>query len=362
MALVTAALLFLFAAVPVLGADLPYPDVASDHWAYEAIARLHEAGLVEGYPDGTFGGERTFTRYEMAMVFDRILQRLDGRMDLLSGMGIDVDALAAEFGNELGLINALTAAVGNAQGAAAEAKRIAESAGDRAYHARLAAEQALNQAKKANDVAAIAVALAESGSADGEELENLRLAAQRAQRVAANAEAAAMRANAVAEMAFGLHDESQADVAEEARLAAQRAQRVAADAEAAAMKAQAMADRALTIGDAEAALKAAESAQQLADEAWHVAKESDTLAMLAFAEAELARDDAEKALKAAEAAQLAVKPKFGFEVAYLHSFGQNTDPSRVIGRLEIPVGDFKLLVPVEYNIGAGFSAGVGVKF
>src|SRR5690606_5801157 len=42
---------------------------------------LAAAGLVEGYPDGTFGGERTFTRYEMAMVFARILARLEALLD-----------------------------------------------------------------------------------------------------------------------------------------------------------------------------------------------------------------------------------------------------------------------------------------
>src|SRR5690625_846340 len=127
-ALLTAALMFLIAAAPAF-ADVPYPDVAPDHWAYEAIERLHNAGLIEGYPDGTFGGERTFTRYEMAMVFDRILRRYDARMEAaLAELGIDVQALTEEFGPELGMIEALAAALADARRTAGEAKDIAEAA------------------------------------------------------------------------------------------------------------------------------------------------------------------------------------------------------------------------------------------
>jgi hypothetical protein len=54
----------------------PFTDVPTDHWAYEAIDRLQGEGFVEGYPDGTFKGDRTFTRYEMAMVVARLWDRL----------------------------------------------------------------------------------------------------------------------------------------------------------------------------------------------------------------------------------------------------------------------------------------------
>lgn len=64
-------------AAPVMAAGMPFPDVPVDHWAYDSIAKLAAAGLVIGYPDGTFGGQRTLTRYEMAMVFARILDRLE---------------------------------------------------------------------------------------------------------------------------------------------------------------------------------------------------------------------------------------------------------------------------------------------
>jgi len=46
----------------------PFADVPTDHWAYDAIAELAAKGLIEGYPDGAFRGDRAMTRYEMAMV------------------------------------------------------------------------------------------------------------------------------------------------------------------------------------------------------------------------------------------------------------------------------------------------------
>ncbi len=49
------------------------PDVPFDHWAYDAIADLYRAGLLEGYPDGLFCGQRPVTRYEMAMVLARLI-------------------------------------------------------------------------------------------------------------------------------------------------------------------------------------------------------------------------------------------------------------------------------------------------
>lgn len=54
----------------------PLPDVPAGHWAYEALAELAAAGLVEGYPDGTFKGERTLTRYEMAQIVARVLAKI----------------------------------------------------------------------------------------------------------------------------------------------------------------------------------------------------------------------------------------------------------------------------------------------
>lgn len=59
----------------------PFADVPADHWAYDAVAKLAAVGLVEGYPDGTYGGTRMMTRYEAAMVFARTLARLEALVE-----------------------------------------------------------------------------------------------------------------------------------------------------------------------------------------------------------------------------------------------------------------------------------------
>jgi hypothetical protein len=59
-------------AVPVF-AQGPFTDVPTDHWAYDAINTLQKDGIVIGFPDGTFAGKRTLTRYEFAVAIARIL-------------------------------------------------------------------------------------------------------------------------------------------------------------------------------------------------------------------------------------------------------------------------------------------------
>ncbi|MDU2581240.1 MAG: S-layer homology domain-containing protein [Veillonella sp.] len=82
-----------------------FPDVASNHWAYEAVSDLSRRGLVEGYPDGTFGGDRLLTRYEFAEIVYRALQN-----------GVQVDEqLVTEFNPEMALFRVDTVAK-NSQG------------------------------------------------------------------------------------------------------------------------------------------------------------------------------------------------------------------------------------------------------
>jgi hypothetical protein len=71
-----ASTLLLVALVAPAGAQ-PFADVPTNHWAYDAIAELAAKGLIEGYPDGTFKGDRAMTRYEMAMVVARLLARIE---------------------------------------------------------------------------------------------------------------------------------------------------------------------------------------------------------------------------------------------------------------------------------------------
>lgn len=68
-----------------------FPDVPENHWAYEAVAAMAKGGLVKGYPDGEFKGDRTMTRYEFAQIVYNAIQA-----------GAEVDSrLVAEFQPEL---------------------------------------------------------------------------------------------------------------------------------------------------------------------------------------------------------------------------------------------------------------------
>ena len=63
--------------------NVEFPDVPKDHWAYSYVKSLADRGLLEGYPDGEFKGDRTMTRYEFAAIIYRALQNgapVDGNM------------------------------------------------------------------------------------------------------------------------------------------------------------------------------------------------------------------------------------------------------------------------------------------
>src|SRR5436305_15352563 len=59
----------------------PFADVPTDHWAYDAVNELAQRGIVNGYPDSTFGGKRALTRYEFAVAIQRMLQDAQRRID-----------------------------------------------------------------------------------------------------------------------------------------------------------------------------------------------------------------------------------------------------------------------------------------
>ena len=77
-----------------------FPDVPSNHWAYEAVSDLSRRGLVEGYPDGTFGGDRMMTRYEFAQIVYRAMQ---------NGAQVN-EQLVTEFSPEMALFRVDTVA------------------------------------------------------------------------------------------------------------------------------------------------------------------------------------------------------------------------------------------------------------
>ena len=65
-------------AAPATGAASgPFADVPADHWAYTAVNTLQKAGIVIGYPDGTYGGRRAMTRYEFAVAIARLLPQIN---------------------------------------------------------------------------------------------------------------------------------------------------------------------------------------------------------------------------------------------------------------------------------------------
>ena len=75
----------------------PFSDVPAGHWAYDAVTQLAADGVIEGYGDGTFLGNRNITRYEMAQMVAKALARApQGGTDRAA-----LDRLAAEFADEL---------------------------------------------------------------------------------------------------------------------------------------------------------------------------------------------------------------------------------------------------------------------
>ena len=91
------AMLALTAGVSVYAAN-PFSDVSEDDWAYQAVSDLSVQGVVEGYPDGTFKGERNMTRYELAQIVARMLAKED---QLNAEQKATLNKLAAEFADEL---------------------------------------------------------------------------------------------------------------------------------------------------------------------------------------------------------------------------------------------------------------------
>ena len=75
----------------------PFSDVPADSWAYDAVTTLANDGVIDGYPDGTYQGQNTMTRYEMAQIVARAM----ARTDLEKADKAIVDKLAAEFAEEL---------------------------------------------------------------------------------------------------------------------------------------------------------------------------------------------------------------------------------------------------------------------
>ena len=104
--LAIAAVAALTAGVSAYAAN-PFSDVSTSDWAYQAVSELSDQGIVEGYPDGTFKGERNITRYELAQIIARLMANEDQYNAEQRAM---IDQLASEYADEL---NNLGVRVGN---------------------------------------------------------------------------------------------------------------------------------------------------------------------------------------------------------------------------------------------------------
>ena len=99
-----------------------FPDVPENHWAYEYIGRLAAAGIVEGYPDGMFNGNRMMSRYEFAAMLYRALEK-----------GVKLDhKLVREFEPEMGRIH--VARLSGADGDRGKIERVRVYGGDNRDH------------------------------------------------------------------------------------------------------------------------------------------------------------------------------------------------------------------------------------
>jgi len=174
MAAIIAVVVALALALPVMAN--PFADVPENHWAYEAVKQLAAAGLVQGFPDGTFKGSEGMTRYQMAMVVARLLSDLDAQIRDAIQQAKD-EATIQEARQQEAINKAIdeakmqavdmskAAAQEIAQAAAEEAAKAAaeQAAQGAAEQARKAAEEAI-QAHEAAQAKANAEAQAQAGA------------------------------------------------------------------------------------------------------------------------------------------------------------------------------------------------------
>ncbi|MGM0470921.1 MAG: S-layer homology domain-containing protein [Bacillota bacterium] len=101
-------ILVLIAVAPVLAAN-PFTDVPAGHWAYEAVSKVSELGIMEGTPQGEFNGKESVSRYRMAIITARIINQIEKKENKLDEQKKQevkdiVSKLEQEFEEELELI------------------------------------------------------------------------------------------------------------------------------------------------------------------------------------------------------------------------------------------------------------------
>ena len=97
--LLKTAMAALFAATAfTVSAANPFADVDTSSWAYQAVSQLSDQGVVDGYPDGTFKGDKNVSRYELAQIIARLMAKEDSLNDSQKAM---VQKLSAEYADDL---------------------------------------------------------------------------------------------------------------------------------------------------------------------------------------------------------------------------------------------------------------------
>ncbi len=95
----------------IVATATPFKDVPFSHWAYDAVNKLSAKGILQGYPDGTFKGKQTVTRYALAMVTAKMLANVEQMLETGIGSNLvtksdlqTLEKLTVEFADELALL------------------------------------------------------------------------------------------------------------------------------------------------------------------------------------------------------------------------------------------------------------------
>ncbi|MBP2632639.1 MAG: S-layer protein, partial [Firmicutes bacterium] len=105
-AAITSALVIGVASTTFAAAN-PFSDVPTDHWSFDAVAKLAHEGVIEGYGDNTFRGDAKITRYEMAQMVAKAM----AKTDVSAADKATIDKLSAEYADELNNLGVRVAAL-----------------------------------------------------------------------------------------------------------------------------------------------------------------------------------------------------------------------------------------------------------
>ncbi|MBV9439209.1 MAG: S-layer homology domain-containing protein [Candidatus Eremiobacteraeota bacterium] len=146
--------------VAAVASSTPFPDVPANHWAYQAVERLKADGYLTGYPDGLFRGSRPISRWEMAVLVNRVVRGIEERMPQMQQKDLDaVRSLVAGFQPELDQVknqlNALQGRVTQQDQAIADVKQSVTALTDRVNAGRVGFSMTYRPGTTATNLSAI---------------------------------------------------------------------------------------------------------------------------------------------------------------------------------------------------------------